>query len=116
MIHALYLAHPLGFDNFGAWIDHHRKMHRRHPLDVPEFGAEWLRRWEAIGRLLEAPGIVQGRLRGDLRWCAYTVPIAIQALLMKTIHSSAVQFDSSAFEQVTITLLDGTVVKEWGAK
>ena len=42
----LFNLYHAGFQDFGPWLDHHREMHRRHPLDVPEFGAEWLRRWK----------------------------------------------------------------------
>ena len=51
----LYTDHPCGFDGYGAWLDAMHACFALFPLDAPEFGAEWLRRWEVVGRLLQKP-------------------------------------------------------------
>lgn len=103
----LFTIYPFGFDTFGAWLDHHREMHRRHPLDVPEFGAEWLQKWEALGKLLNTQVRVGCKSGSDpTQWieCRLNWTFA-QALLW--LHERQIVGPHR------ITLLDGTIVKEW---
>lgn len=108
----LFTLHPYGFDNFGAWVDHHREMHRRHPLDVPEFGAEWLRRWEAVGRLLEAPAQIQEYPGG----CIFFGGPLRFSTLHEALADMRIRITAPNQRRVRVTLLDGTVVREWPAQ
>lgn len=104
----LFTLHPYGFDNFGTWIDHHREMHRRHPLDVTEFSAAWLRRWEAAGALLEAPAVRECQFANSKVWFAADRGPVSQMLRQCTMYDLHLGR--------RCVLLDGTVVKEWGTK
>lgn len=110
----LFNAYPHGFDSYGPWVDHHKAMHATHPLDCAEFGAEWLRRWSEMGRLLEAPariGVRQGSTDTFERYRlktghGTTVAHCVEHVVLR------LQFDPRLY--LRIELLDGTIVKEWG--
>jgi hypothetical protein len=104
----LFNLYHAGFQDFGPWLDHHREMHRRHPLDVPEFGAEWLRRWEVVGRLLEAQSVRECQLELSRAWYAADNGTVAQMLRQCT------RYDLGLARRVS--LLDGTIIREWGPK
>jgi hypothetical protein len=110
----LFNLYHAGFQDFGPWLDHHREMHRRHLLDVPEFGAEWLRRWETLGKLLEAPACLEVRLK-DGKWYQESRPQPLSAELKETIEMTmdGIVFASKWYR---VVLLDGTIIREWGPK
>jgi hypothetical protein len=108
----LFSLYHAGFQDFGPWLNHHREMHRRHPLGCAEFGAEWLWRWSEVGRLLATDAIRQYKTRREkwVREIAYGLPCghAIHFTILERKHVSN-------FESRTI-LLDGTIIREWGPK
>ena len=112
----LFSLYHSGFQDFGPWLDHHREMHRRHPLDVPEFGAEWLRRWEAVGRLLNRPAKLEFQDCETKRWWVPTFdeqrPETVEDCLERAI------FDRRAkpYHRRVVLAVDGTIIREWGPK
>ncbi len=84
-----------------------REYFSRYPLGCESFGAEWLRRWEALGRLLSLVARLEWRFtRGKWhRW-----EIATVAELLQFDHRTEMRKD----EFRRIVLLDGTVIREWG--
>lgn len=101
----LFNLYHAGFQDFGPWLDHYREMHRRHPLDVPEFGAEWLRRWSEVGRLLEEPANVMVFDNGQW-WSIRHGTVQTCIVYCSKKHHN---------ERRRIVLLDGTIVREWPA-
>jgi hypothetical protein len=102
----LFSLYHAGFQDFGPWLDHHREMHRRHPLDVPEFGAEWLRRWEAMGRLLVSGARVMVLENGQF-WMVRIGAVSECLRYCTRKHKR---------EKRQVVLLDGTIIREWGPK
>jgi hypothetical protein len=112
----LFTLYPFSFESFGPWVKHHKAMHAKHPLDCPEFGAEWLRRWEAVGRLLEMPAFIESNLRRGA-WYQLEGPESVTKSIQWVV--TVAPFDMRDFKKHKkrrIVLLDGTIVKEWGAK
>ena len=108
----LFSLYHAGFQDFGPWLDHHIEMHRRRPLECAEFGAEWLRRWEAVGRLLEAPARLEWCLRKTWHhWHSGTV-----FDMIRMVPSAAAMCPMKPNEKRRMVLLDGTVIREWGLK
>lgn len=109
----LFNTYHNGFDNYPAWFEHHKAMHAKHPLECAEFGAEWLRRWEAVGRLLVQRARIEVWSEGDREWSRS----AMFDLPTETV-GSALRKGSIAIAPLRgryrIVLLDGTIVKEWG--
>lgn len=103
-----FRAHPNGFADFGAWVDHHREMHKRHSLECAEFGGEWLRKWDA---LLDAPALLQEYPGG----CAFYGPPLRFSTLRKALDDMRIRVSAPNQRRVRVTFLDGTVVKEWSA-
>ena len=115
----LFILHHAGFQDFGPWLDHHREMHRRHPLECVEFGVEWLRRWEVVGRLLNAQGKMWYGTEGwpDKRvawvlWITgggefYSIADCIEL-------AEKMRMSRSGLQYMRIALLDGTIIREWG--
>ena len=114
----LFNLYHAGFQDFGPWLDHHREMHRRHPLDVPEFGAEWLRRWEAVGNTLQRPSQIQ--FKGDAgEWEQselHRAWIRLEVALIDCIERHKQPENVRGYAYMRIVLLDGTIVREWGPK
>lgn len=110
----LFNTYHNGFGGYPAWYEHHKTMHAKHPLGCAEFGAEWSRRWEAVGRLLDAPariGVRQGSTDTFERYRlktghGTTVAHCVEHVVLR------LQFDPRLY--LRIELLDGTIVKEWG--
>lgn len=88
-----------------------KELFKKHPLGCKSFGAEWLRRWEALGRLLWAPARIYVHCPPRDAWypadmdpditCSQALSIAISQLAKKR-------------RGVRVVLLDGAIVKEWG--
>ena len=110
-MHSLFRQYPNGFDNFGQWCDHHVEMHKRHPLGCAEFGWEWCRRWEALGKLLESPGRVQRKL-GSRQWESRTKASIYPVGTCLEIAIVARERNPNARLRV---IVDGTIIREWGA-
>ena len=108
----LFTEYHAGFQDFGPWLDHHREMHRRHPLECTELGAEWLRRWQVVGKLLEAPVIRQYKTRRGkwVRETSYGLPCGY------AIHYTIIERKTASDYESRIVLLDGTIIREWGPK
>lgn len=111
----LFSLYHNGFDNFPAWVDHHREMHAKHPLDCPEFGEAWLRRWEAIGRLLQSESITYALF--EVGWAEVARhplrhAIGVCVSLNRNDRKRA-RYDRPDGRRITI--LNGTIIKEWGA-
>lgn len=103
---AMFKKYPFGFKRFGDWNVHLRAMHTRHPLGYKLFGLRWLRRWDAIGKLLESPA----RLKFNYgRGYAQSGNVTDAGWLIYTSHTKRL-FPGR------IVLLDGIIVREWGAQ
>jgi hypothetical protein len=114
-MHSLYLAYHNGFDSFSRWVDHHHAMHAKHPLGCAEFGAEWLRRWGEVGRLLNQRCIIQELGQRNAWFDAEDWPNAGRAIL--AFHDLWTSYrDTISPPAYRITLLDGTIIREWPAK
>lgn len=103
----LFNTYHNGFDNFPAWIDHHKAMHAKHPLECAEFGAEWVQQWEAVGRLLEQQCRVEYLSTDGWRDSRLFVRCSVGYCITK------VAAKERRLTQRRIVLLDGTIVKEW---
>lgn len=102
-----FRAYPFGFDDFGKWRAHHIEMHKRHPLECAEFGAEWLWRWSEVGRLLETPGY--GYIYGP----GWRKPLGrTNARIGALLREAEEQRHES---RIKVHFLDGTIAREWGA-
>lgn len=114
----LFNTYHNGFQNYGPWLDHHREMHKRHPLECEEFGAEWLRRWEAIGNTLAR--LVQIQFYGDTREWNQSPPhrpwIQLHSALTDCIERHKAPENTRGYALMRIILLDGTIVREWPAQ
>jgi hypothetical protein len=89
-----------------------RTMFKRHQLGCKRFGKEWLRRWDALGKLLQKPSRVEFYDEfGDAGWheMLYGIEPAWEALCI------AIEEVQRYQNRVRVVLLDGTVVKEWGS-
>jgi len=104
-----FRAYPNGFAEFGKWRDHHLEMHQRHSLGVPEFGAKWLHRWSEVGRLFASRVEIQHWNPRQTRWIRVGRESVAECLLY------CVRYDAK-YVKCRIVLLDGTIVKEWGAE
>lgn len=100
-----------------------RELFSKYPLDCASFGAEWLRRWEAVGRLLDAPArmsIFSQKNDGRTRWGKRSEgsggPLADMLQLAILPGQTAPRPLIKQHKKVRIILLDGTIVREWGAK
>ena len=90
-----------------------RELFSKWPLGCESFGAEWLAKWEALGRLLRAPGLLQGRHRGGYIHIAIGEPRSIAVCIANGIK---VQHNSpDTFDHIVATKLDGTIIREWSA-
>ncbi len=89
-----------------------RELFSNYPLGCESFGGEWIRRWEAVGRLLEMPG--RSWVRFPTGWF-YLVNGMVGDLLAVTIRAQERRSHKGALGY-RIALLDGTVVREWGEK
>lgn len=104
----LFHLYPNGFVSFGKWLNYHRRMHGRHPLGCLHFGEKWLQRWEAAGRLLEAPAVRECQFVASRAWYAADHGSVRQLIRQCTMY------DLGSARRVV--LLDGTIIKEWGGK
>ena len=84
-----------GFQDFGPW------------LDVPEFSAEWLRRWEAVGRLLGARALIE-IVVGNGYHAKYEMTLGGAIKWGRTQRGKT--------RRVCVALFDGTIIREWGPK
>jgi hypothetical protein len=90
-----------------------RELFSNYPLGCESFGAEWLRRWEAVGRLLRTDGRMEFCERGiwrEMAGVSRTVGPSVGCLLASGMHLRRGSLP------LRIVLLDGTIVKEWGAE
>jgi hypothetical protein len=85
-----------------------RELFSKYPLGCESFGAEWLRRWEVVGRLLDAPAELQCQAHVSKRWWLMKRGSVAELLTSGTPVNRHLNRH--------ICLLDGTIVKEWGAK
>jgi hypothetical protein len=108
----LFTLYSFGFDNYPAWVSHHKAMHAKHPLGCAEFGAEGLKLWEAANQqatLYVKPKGVQFRIqaRGTI--------VEMQAEAEKCETKKATSGEQR-YRAGYVKRLDGTIVKEWGAR
>lgn len=108
----LFTLYPFGFRDFGPWVDHHKAMHKRHLLECAEFDAEWLHRWSEIGRLLQAPAHVRVIVKPTGRWGVVDWGHKINVMEALDIINDLDRTDMG----VRLTLINGTIVREWGPK
>ena len=111
----LFNLYHAGFQDFGPWLDHHREMHTRHPLDVPEFGAEWLRRWSEVGRLLQRQCTIEWWTYIDKKWLVLFWNGTVSEAVEYIDGQYALDPDDTWGRRMRI-LLDGTIIREWGPK
>ena len=88
-----------------------RELFSRYPLGCESFGAEWLRRWNEVGRLLDAPVNLQFYHGG----CDFYGPPLHFRRLHEALADMRVRITAPNQRRVRIILLDGTVVREWCA-
>ena len=124
-IHELYKKNAYGFDSYNAWCRHFEALFASYTLECVEFGEEWLRRWEAVGVLLEQPAVVEVWIRPDKTagwWVALeethadgTHPTVADCLQYCDIAEKNDEAQRVPHQKRRVVLLDGTVVKEWNA-
>jgi hypothetical protein len=115
-LRTLFTLYSFGFDNFGRWSDHHKAMHAKQPLGCAEFGAEWLGLWDALGRLLGATCSADATLaNGDYGPIAEMAKRSTVGEALCAVAAECMLRRIRRGCSVRITLLDGTIVKEWGA-
>ena len=85
-----------------------RELFSKYPLGCESFSAEWLRRWHEVGRLLDAKGVRECQLEASGAWYAADHGSVAQLLRQGTMYDKRLAR--------RIVLLDGTIVKEWGAE
>lgn len=112
----LFSLHHAGFQDFGTWYEHHKAIHATHHLDVPEFGAEWLRRWEAVGRLLEKPSMVGVRQGNTERVEWYKLSAKYGRTVAHCLTHAIERRRVDPKLPMVARLLDGTIIREWGPK
>lgn len=108
----LFSLYHAGFQDFGPWLDHHREMHKRHPLECAEFGAEWLRGWEAVGRLLGRRAEMRELIKG--KWCV-SLFIGYRLTTVSDYLVKAHELNKSEGCGLRVILFDGTIIREWPA-
>ena len=109
----LFTEYHAGFQDFVPWLDHHIEMHRRHPLECAEFGAEWLRRWEAVGRLFHQRAEMRELIKG--KWCV-SLFIGHRLTTVSDYIVKAQELHNAEGCGLRVILLDGTIIREWGPK
>jgi hypothetical protein len=95
-----------------------RELFSKYPLGCESFGAEWLRRWKAVGLLLEQRCVAEFWSYPDNRWVEFDwsrTDIVNNALVELAEKYGADPSDSWG-QRFRVSLLDGTIVKEWGAE
>jgi hypothetical protein len=89
-----------------------RELFSKYPLGCESFGAEWLRRWEAIGRLLDAPARVEVFCPPRGEWYAADMDPEISCGAAIVDVASIIH---KKRRRVRVALLDGAIVREWPA-
>ena len=85
----------------------HIEMYAKHPLGCESFGAEWLELWASLGELLGMPGELQCQAHVSRHWWLMRSDNVGRLL--------ALGAPVNTHLNRRIALLDGTIVKEWGA-
>jgi len=88
-----------------------RELFSLYPLDCESFGAEWLRRWEAVGRLLRRRAEMRELIKG--KWCV-SLFIGYRLTTVSDYLVKAHELNKSEGCGLRVILLDGTIVREWG--
>lgn len=112
----LYTDHPCGFDGYGAWLDAMHACFALFPLDAPEFGAEWLRRWEVVGRLLQKPAMVGVRQGNTERVEWYKLSAKYGRTCARCLAHAIERRRVDPKLPMVVRLLDGTIIREWSAQ
>jgi hypothetical protein len=82
----------------------YRELFTRYPLGREQFDGEWVRLWNEVQRLLDAPAAVFKQGDATDGWATHIVATLLQrAIVGKEWHRGA----------WCIRLLDGTIVREW---
>jgi hypothetical protein len=89
----------------------YRELYTKYPLGREQFDGEWVRLWNELGRLLEAPARGSYYSPTYMEWFEIDIPTTVAQALRNAIDLR----NNTPLKMVRVTLLDGTMVKEWGA-
>lgn len=112
----LFNQYHSGFDNYGAWYEHHKAMHAKHPLECAEFGAEWLRRWEALWFLLQRSAQLEFQDGNTKRWWVPTFDERRPRTVEDCIETALFEPRAQSHIRRVVLEFNGTIVREWPAK
>jgi hypothetical protein len=87
-----------------------REIFSKYPLDCESFNAEWQHRWSEVGRLLE----FRAQIEHWLPWREEWLRMADGPMTAADCLAYCAEYDGQMV-RCRVVLLDGTVVKEWGA-
>lgn len=90
-----------------------RELFSNYPLDCESFNAEWLRRWSEVGRLLEARASIRCAFHHG--WEYREFEGSVGACVEHVIQKMPFAYREREPLHTQIVLLDGTIVREWGA-
>lgn len=90
-----------------------RELFSLYPLECESFGAEWLRRWEAIGKLLDSPCVVQEQDQGG-KWLGGEYWSNTGQAIIATAEEFAYYADTISPPAYRVVSGNGAILKEWG--
>lgn len=101
----MFATYPMGFADYERWSEYVHDMWDKHDFGCDRFGEDWLRLWEAVGKLLETSGIRECRFESSQVWYAADRGMVGQMLRQSTMYDLGLSR--------RVVLLDGTIIKEW---